>query len=115
MSTTLAQTKQVFGATKKVSAEVTETVAGIKEDPTAFDSFVAFKPSRYDDEPGHDFTNPEWHPAVWESANRHYFVTILVGPQHGGVNLARGRWHVFVGLSGPVEVPLEYAGVHTIR
>lgn len=106
---------QLVSSTEFIEVEVTYKIAGKSADPTAFVGYMAFKTSK-DDEPGFDFTNPEWNSAPWIPGATKPTLECAIGPKYGGIVLAPGLWHVFWAVDdGSTQAPVRYAGQHRIR
>jgi hypothetical protein len=107
---------QIASSTEFVEVVMTYKVAEQLADPTTnFTGYMSFKTSK-DDEPGHDFTNAEWHAAAWVVDAPKPTLELRLGPKYSGVVLAPGIWHVFVAADdGATEAPVIYAGTRKIK
>ena len=97
----------------KISAESTEFITidvaalgltTLAANPTGDPVYMAFM---------QDDQSPQlsdWHTASWVSASPPYEITILIGPENGGVRLAEGRSQVYVMIVDNPTVPVRPVG-----
>lgn len=109
---------QMSGSTQMVQQEIRATLLGEPEDPAVFPVEMAFMlyPNFGDPpDPGPD----DWHAgATWETDNSglvpSYWAQILVGPDNGGVSLAKGRYRIAVKITTDQQVPILWGWDLTI-
>ena len=97
----------------KISAESTEYITidvaalgltSLAANPTGDPVYVAFMQN--DASP----QLSDWHTAAWVSAGTPYEITILLGPENGGVVLVEGMYKIYVMIVDNPTVPVRPCG-----
>lgn len=101
--TTLAQPAV---STQPVQVQVLATAGGSAYDPTADTVQMAFVAQSF---PPASPQSSDWHTASWETdgtgASATYWASCLVGPENGGISLARGTYVCWVKVTDDPAVP----------
>lgn len=98
----------VFGSTEYVIADVGAAVAGSDIDVTNIENdevFFAFIP-----EGGGDPQSSDFHAGTWVAPGPPYEAQILIGPENGGLNLAVGKYTIYLKVVDFPAVPIINIG-----
>jgi hypothetical protein len=107
-SPTFAQTIP-YGSTEYVSIDVSLTVPGLgAQSPTPDAVYIAFVQHAGSPQSG------EWNTAAWTTQAPPYIASILVGPNNGGLNLAKGAYSIWLKIVDNPEIPFVQAGTLNI-
>jgi hypothetical protein len=98
-----------FGATEYVNVNVSLAVLGLgSSSPTGDAVYMAFLQTV-----GTPQTS-DWKTAAWTTQSAPYIASVLVGPDNGGLNLAKGSYYVWLKLVDTPEVTFILAGTLSI-